>query len=58
MLEKFNLTYRVVVFNDGSIFLNEISRDKDNIVILAMARIGLDKPEPEYLEALSDIMES
>ncbi len=38
--------------------MNEISRDKENIIVLAMARIGLDKPEQEYLDVLSDIMKS
>jgi hypothetical protein len=56
-LEHFNTSYRVVVCNDGSIFLDQIPRDRDNIVILLMARIGLDKPEPQYLDVLLKMME-
>ena len=58
VLQKFNLTYRVAVCNDGSIFLNEIPTDKESIVVLVTAMIGLDKPEPQYLQTLVDFMES
>jgi len=47
----------VAVCNDGgSIFLNELPRDRERLVVLVMARIGLDKPEPLYLDALINIM--
>lgn len=44
LLERFNLTYNVSICNDGSIFYQELPKDKDNLVVLVMARIGLDKP--------------
>ena len=43
---------------DGSLFLEEIPKDRENLVILLMARIGLDKPEPQYLDALAALMKS
>ena len=46
----------MTICNDNSIFLSEISKDKENIVIMIMSRLGLDKPEPEYLETLVAIM--
>lgn len=43
-LENFNTTYSVTVCNDNSLFLSEIPTDRDNVVILIMSRIGLEKP--------------
>lgn len=52
------MTYNVVICNDGSIFYKDLPKDKDNLVVLVMARIGLDKPEAEYLDALIELMGS
>jgi hypothetical protein len=44
VLQWFNLTYQVAICNDGSVFLEDIPREKESVVVLVMARIGLDKP--------------
>ena len=38
--------FRVNIFNDNSLFLDEIQSDSEKVIILLMCRIGLDEPQP------------
>ena len=56
-LENFNEGYRVNVANDNSLFLSEINTDRDDILLCINCRLGLNKPEPQYLDTLAQMME-
>jgi hypothetical protein len=58
LLEKYLSTHRVSVCNDNSIFLSEISTDRESCIVLVMCRIGLDHPQKEYMELVARLSKS
>lgn len=42
MLDRFDAKYRTSICNDNTIFLSDIEQDRENCVVMAMCRIGLD----------------
>lgn len=46
------------ICNDNCIFRSEIAADREVLLILVMARIGLDEPQPEYLKCIIEIMKT
>jgi hypothetical protein len=56
MLDKFDEKFRTSICNDNCIFLSEIQQDRETLIIMAMCRIGLDQPQPEYLTCMLALM--
>lgn len=42
LLDKYDEKYRISICNDNCIFLNEIEQDRENLIVMAICRIGLD----------------
>jgi hypothetical protein len=56
MLDRFDTKYRVSICNDNCIFLNEIEKDREILVVMVMCRIGLEEPQVEYLKCVVELM--
>lgn len=57
-LSLFGEDYSLVIGNDNSLFLSELAVPSPNLVIVILARIGLDQPESMYLAAVVEMMRS
>lgn len=56
IIDGFLESHRVSICNDNCVFLDEIALDRQHCIVLVMCRLGLKKPQKEYLGLVKKLM--